>query len=57
MFSKHPEHVLVDLSTELRDEQDWKLGTLRILEFPLNITSLAVEPVMGLFAVGMYLYS
>ena len=55
MFSKHPEHVLADVSSDLRDEQDWKLGSLRILDFPLDITSLAVEPVMGLLAVGMYL--
>lgn len=55
MFSKHPEHVLADASTYLRDEQDWKLGSLRILDFPLDITSLAVEPVLGLLAVGMYI--
>ena len=55
MFSKHPEHVLADVSVDLRDEQDWKLGSLRILDFPLNITSLAVEPVMGLLAAGMCL--
>ena len=55
MFSKHPEHVLADVSTDLRDEEDWKLGSLRILDFPLNISSLAVEPVIGLLAVGMYL--
>lgn len=54
MFSKHLEHVLADLSIDLRDEQDWKIGPLRILEFPLDITSLAVEPVAGLLAVGMY---
>lgn len=54
MFSKHPEHVLADLSIDLRDEQDWELGRLRILDFPLDITSLAVEPVIGLLAVGMY---
>ena len=56
MFSKHPEHALTDLSIDLHDEQDWKLGSLRILDFPLDITSLAVEPVViGLLAVGMYL--
>lgn len=54
MFSKHLEHVLADLSIDLRDEQDWKVGHLRILEFPFNITSLAVDPVAGLLAVGMY---
>jgi hypothetical protein len=55
MFSKHPEHVLADVSTDLREERDWKLSSLRILDFPLDITSLAVEPVIGLLAVGMYL--
>ena len=55
MFSKHPEHVLADVSADLRNEQDWKLGSLRILDFPLNVTALAVEPIIGLLAVGMYL--
>ena len=55
MFSKHPEHILTDVSTDLRDERDWKLGSLRTLDFPLDITSLAIEPVIGLLAVGMYL--
>ena len=54
MFSKSAERVLADLSTDLRDEQDWKIGPLRTLDFPLNITSLAVEPVKGLLAAGMY---
>ena len=56
MFSKHSEHVLADLSIDLRDEQDWKVGPLRTLEFPLNITSLAAEPVKGLLAAGMYIF-
>jgi len=55
MLSKHPVH-LADLSNDLRDQQDWKIGSLRTFEFPLNITSLAVEPVTGLLAAGMYIY-
>jgi hypothetical protein len=54
MFFKNPERVLADLSIDLHDEHDWKLGSLRILDFPVDITSLAVEPVIGLLAVGMY---
>ena len=52
MFSKHPEHVLPDLSLDLRDQHDWKLGQLRTFNFPHDITSLALEPVTGLLAVG-----
>ncbi|KAF8808127.1 WD40 containing snare-dependent exocytosis protein [Phlegmacium glaucopus] len=51
MLSKHPVH-LADLSSDIRDELDWKIGSLRTLEFPLNITSLAIEPVTGLLAAG-----
>ncbi|KAF8167354.1 WD40 containing snare-dependent exocytosis protein [Crassisporium funariophilum] len=54
MFSKQQDHVLADLSTDLRDEQDWKVGSLRTLEFPLDITAFAVEPISGLLAVGTH---
>ncbi|KDR85736.1 hypothetical protein GALMADRAFT_218826 [Galerina marginata CBS 339.88] len=52
MFSKHNEHTLPDLSTDLRDEQDWRIGSLRTLDFPLNVTTLAIEPIAGLLAAG-----
>ncbi|KAF8910138.1 lethal giant larvae like, C-terminal-domain-containing protein [Gymnopilus junonius] len=52
MFSRHNELVLPDLSTDLADEHDWKVGALRTLDFPMNTTAIAVEPVAGLLAAG-----
>ncbi|PPQ79397.1 hypothetical protein CVT25_002667 [Psilocybe cyanescens] len=52
MFSKQVEHVLPDLSPDLRDELDWKAGSLRTFDFLLNITTLAIEPVAGFLAIG-----
>ena len=53
MFSKHQDTTLADLSLDLTHETDWKVGTLRKFTFPLNVTSLAVEPVAGLLAAGI----
>lgn len=50
MFRKHEVHM--DLSTELRDPDDWKAGNLRSFEYPLNITTFAIEPMSCLLAVG-----
>lgn len=53
MFSsKHEVHL--DLSTDLRETSDWKIGVLgdRPLEYLLNATTLAFDPVSGLLAVG-----
>lgn len=56
MFSKHhDEQVHRDLSTDLHDELDWKLGSLQTIDFPLNVTTLAVEPIAGLLAAGKFL--
>lgn len=56
MFSKQtPDLVLTDLSTDLQDEQDWKVGTLKTFDFPLNITTLAIEPISRLLAVGLWI--
>ena len=52
MFAKQQETALVDLSTDLCDEADWRVGTFRTFEFPLNVSSIAVEPLAGLIAVG-----
>ncbi|KAF8971726.1 WD40-repeat-containing domain protein [Flammula alnicola] len=52
MFSKQHESVLADLSTDLRDEEDWKVGSLKAFDFPLNVTTLAIEPISGLLAAG-----
>lgn len=44
----------MDLSPELRDPQDWNVGTLRSFDYPLDISALAIEPLTGLLAIGMY---
>ncbi|KAF9074911.1 WD40 containing snare-dependent exocytosis protein [Rhodocollybia butyracea] len=50
MFSKH-DHFL-DLSLELREEQDWAPGVLRAFDIASKVTALAYEPIAGLLAVG-----
>lgn len=50
MFDKR--RNIRDLSLELRDPDLWSVGTLRSLDYPLNITTLSFEPVSGLLAVG-----
>ncbi|KAK1234875.1 Lethal(2) giant larvae sro7 [Marasmius sp. AFHP31] len=50
-FFKQRETVL-DLSSDLHDALDWKPGPLRVFEYALNITALAIEPISGLLAVG-----
>lgn len=53
MFLKQSDVTLSDLSTDLRDEDDWKLRQLRVLDFPLNISCFAIEPVARLLAIGI----
>ncbi|KAL0576712.1 Lethal(2) giant larvae sro7 [Marasmius crinis-equi] len=50
-FFKQREPVL-DLSGDLRDAPEWKPGPLRVFEYALNVTALAIEPISGLLAVG-----
>jgi hypothetical protein len=54
MFAKQHDHLaaLADLSTDLCDESDWRVGILRTFTFPLNVSAVAVEPLVGLIAVG-----
>lgn len=52
MFAKQQDTALADLSTDLCDETDWKIGILRTFTFPLNVSAVAVEPLAGLIAVG-----
>lgn len=52
MFSSKHSDVLLDLSAELRESQDWKAGTLRSIEHLLDPVSLAIEPLSGLLAIG-----
>ena len=41
-----------DLSLDLRDEAEWKIGTLSTLQYLSYLSAIAVEPVGGLLAVG-----
>ncbi|KAJ6575407.1 lethal giant larvae like, C-terminal-domain-containing protein [Mycena capillaripes] len=45
-------HVYADLSADLRDKTDWNVAVLRSFDYPLNITTVAIEPIAGLLAVG-----
>jgi syntaxin-binding protein 5 len=53
MFLSKRSDVHLDLSVDLREPQDWNVGTLRPIEYLLDIVSLAIEPLSGLLAVGM----
>ncbi|KAF8078965.1 hypothetical protein FPV67DRAFT_1663632 [Lyophyllum atratum] len=52
MFQRHSNVVYMDLSLDLRDPDDWQAGPLRTLDYPLNITTFATEPISGLLAIG-----
>ncbi|KAN0107138.1 hypothetical protein V8E52_010445 [Russula decolorans] len=43
---------LAELSTDLRDRQDWEVGTLRTLECVLDANTFAFDPVSSILAVG-----
>jgi syntaxin-binding protein 5 len=51
-LSKHSE-LYLDLSSDLRESEDWNVGTLRPLEYLLDVVSFAIEPLSGLLAIGM----
>ena len=48
---------LTDLSTDLRDRQDWEVGTLRTLDHLLNASTFAFDPVSSILAIGEYGHS
>ncbi|KAF7337490.1 WD40 containing SNARE-dependent exocytosis protein [Mycena sanguinolenta] len=50
MFKHAP--VYADLSVDLRDNTDWNVAVLRSFDYPLNVTAVAIEPILGLLAVG-----
>lgn len=56
MFHRSNDAVYMDLSMELRDPDDWKVGPLRTLDYPLNVTTFAIEPISGLLAIGMVFF-
>lgn len=43
---------LAELSTDLRDRQDWEVGTLRTLHRVLDANTFAFNPVSSILAVG-----
>ena len=43
---------LADLSTDLRERQDWEVGTLRTLDHVLDANIFAFDPVSSILAVG-----
>ncbi|KAJ7161293.1 WD40 containing snare-dependent exocytosis protein [Mycena crocata] len=50
---KHDHTVYADLSGDLRDgKSDWNVAALRSFDYPQNLTSVAVEPIAGLLAIG-----
>ncbi|KAG6879569.1 hypothetical protein C0992_001396 [Termitomyces sp. T32_za158] len=51
MFRRHSDAVFLDLSSDLRDIDAWKIGPLRVLEYLQNITAFASEPISGLLAI------
>lgn len=43
---------LTDFSTDLREREDWEVGTLRTLDYVLNVATFAFDPVSSILAVG-----
>ncbi len=43
---------LTELSTDLRDRQDWEVGALRALDRVLDANTFAFDPVSSILAVG-----
>ncbi|KAF8640450.1 hypothetical protein AX17_000114 [Amanita inopinata Kibby_2008] len=52
MLQRSHDRAFHDLSSELRDSQQWKAGELRRLHFPTDVTAFAFDPVTSLLAVG-----
>ncbi|KAF9270713.1 hypothetical protein L218DRAFT_1013731 [Marasmius fiardii PR-910] len=52
LFKHFERGPVLDLSNDLHDETDWKPGPLRVFEYALEVTAIAVEPISGLLAVG-----
>ena len=47
---------LADLSTDLRERQDWEAGILRTLDHILDTGVFAFDPVSSILAVGEYFH-
>lgn len=44
---------LADLSTDLRERQDWEVGTLTTFDYLSNATTFAFDPVSSILALGV----
>lgn len=53
MFASQAVKNLPDLSLDLSDAIDWQADLLKTIRYHLDITAVAIEPVSGLFAIGM----
>ena len=51
---RHGKNAYDDFSYDLRDRTDWKVATIREAEILGNTTAMAIEPVNGFVAVGMF---
>ena len=49
---KHDRAVYADFSADLRDKSDWNVAALRTFDYPLNVSTIAIEPIAGLLAIG-----
>ena len=45
-------NLYVDFSYDLRDKRDWKVSTIRDVEYLNDVSAFAVEPTNGLIAIG-----
>ncbi|KAI0639923.1 lethal giant larvae like, C-terminal-domain-containing protein [Trametes polyzona] len=52
MFASQAVKSLPDLSLDLSDPADWQPGLFRTIQYHVDVTAVATDPVYGLFAVG-----
>ncbi|KAH9858315.1 lethal giant larvae like, C-terminal-domain-containing protein [Lenzites betulinus] len=52
MFASQAVKALPDLSLDLSDPSDWEAAPLRTIQYDLDVTAVATDPVSGLLAVG-----
>ncbi|KAH9081593.1 lethal giant larvae like, C-terminal-domain-containing protein [Lactarius deliciosus] len=45
---------LTDLSMDLRERQDWEVGTLKALDHLLNASTFSFDPVTSILAIGTF---
>ncbi|KAI0828996.1 lethal giant larvae like, C-terminal-domain-containing protein [Trametes gibbosa] len=52
MFASQAVKGLADLSLDLSDPSDWEAAILRTIQYHVDVTAVAADPVSGLLAVG-----